>query len=177
MTKNLNTSLSSISFSDAIAFTQSLMDKIIAGKLEEPEIEEQVTSLVKTSNGARGFFVAYLTSDLVLADNPSSGVIQGLQNSPDLISDLLVKNVAMSAAMAITHRRNEDETAAAGSDRVKERTINLIEQLKMKSVAQELNALKESITSEGGNYQQFLTRWGYDKEQKQVINQTISSLI
>ena len=177
MTQNPNISLDSISFPDAIAFTQSLMEKIATGKLEESEIEQQVASLVKTSNGARGFFVAYLTSDSVLADNPSTGVIQALQNSGDSVSDLLVKNVAMSAAMAITHRRNQDETAAAGSDRVKERTMNLIEQLEIESIHRELVALKESVTGAKGDYQKFLTRWGYDEEQKQVIDRTISKLI
>ncbi len=176
MTQNPNISFDSISFPDAIAFTQALMEQITAGKLAEAEIQEQVSSLVSTSNGARGFFVAYLTSDSVLADNPSSGVIQALQNSPDLVSDLLVKNVAMSAAMAITHRRNQDETAAAGSDRVKERTMNLIKKLAMESIDQELVALQESITTAKGSYEKFLTRWGYDAEQKEVINQTISDL-
>ncbi|MDJ0531591.1 MAG: hypothetical protein QNJ70_03695 [Xenococcaceae cyanobacterium MO_207.B15] len=171
MTATPNTSLS---FPEAIAFTQSLMEKISVGKLEETEIQEQVTSLVSTSNGARGFFVAYLTADSALADNPSSGVIQALQNSPNLVSELLVKNVAMSAAMAITHRRNEDETAATGSDRVNRRTINLIQQLNMDAVDRELEALKESVTSEEGSYQEFLKRWGYDDEQKQVINQAIA---
>lgn len=177
MTQNSNISLDSISFPDAIAYTQSLMEKITAGKLEETEIQEQVSSLVNTSNGARGFFVAYLTSDSVLADNPSPGVIQALQNASDSVSDLLVKNVAMSAAMAITHRRNQDETAATGSDQVKERTMNLIQKLKMESVNRELLALKESIDDAKGNYDKFLSRWGYDEEQKQVINQTISNLI
>ncbi len=176
MTQPTNISFDSISFPDAIAFTQSLMEKITAGKLAEAEIQEQVSSLVSTSNGARGFFVAYLTSDSVLADNPSSGVLQALQNCPDLVSDLLVKNVAMSAAMAITHRRNQDEIAAAGSDRVKERTMNLIKKLAMESVNRELVALKESVTNPKGSYDKFLNRWGYDTEQKEVINQTINKL-
>ena len=177
MTTTPNNSLTSLSFPEAIAFTQSLMEKITAGKLQETEIQEQVTSLVSSQNGARGFFVTYLTSDSALADNPSPGVIQALQTSPDVVSDLLVKNVAMSAAMAITHRRNQDETAAQGSDRVKRRTINLIQQLNMDTVNQELEALKVSVNSEQGSYQEFLNRWGYDNEQKQVINHAITELL
>ncbi len=169
--------MSSISFPDAIAFTQSLMEKITDGKLDEKEIQKQVTSLISSSNGARGFFVAYLTGDSALADNPSSGVIQALQNSSNLVSELLVKNVAMSAAMAVTHRRNQDETAALGSDRVNRRTINLIQQLDIDRLNQELVALKTSVTSETGDYQEFLKRWGYDEEQKKVINQVVSNLL
>ena len=177
MTTTPNNSLTSLSFPEAIAFTQSLMEKITEGKLQESEIQEQVTSLVSTSNGARGFFVAYLTSDSALADNPSSGVIKALQASSDTVSELLVKNVAMSAAMAITHRRNQDETAAQGSDRVKRRTVNLIQQLNMDGVNQELEALKVSVNSDQGSYQEFLQRWGYDDEQKQVINQAIAKIV
>ena len=177
MTTTPNNSPTSLSFPEAIAFTQSLMEKITAGKLQETEIQEQVTSLVSSQNGARGFFVTYLTSDSALADNPSPGIIKALQTSPDVVSDLLVKNVAMSAAMGITHRRNQDETAAQGSDRVKRRTVNLIQQLNMDTVNQELEALKVSVNSDRGSYQEFLQRWGYDDEQKQVINQAIAKIV
>ena len=177
MTTTPNNPQQSLSFPDAIAFTQSLMEKITTKTLSETEIQEQVTSLVSSKNGARGFFVAYLTSDLTLADNPSSGIIEALKTSPNLVSELLVKNVAMSAAMAITHRRNQDETAAIGSDRVNLRSINLIQQLNMHDINQELVALKQSVATEAGSYQEFLTRWGYDSEQKQAINQAISSLV
>ena len=67
----------SISFPGAIALTQSLMQQILANELSEIEIERQVSSILKTKNGGRGFFVSYLTSDLSLADNPSEGIIQG----------------------------------------------------------------------------------------------------
>ncbi|HHP7232837.1 MAG TPA: hypothetical protein ACFCUY_18515, partial [Xenococcaceae cyanobacterium] len=140
MTTTPNNSQQSLSFPEAIAFTQDLMAKIDAAELTETTIEKKVASLVSNHNGARGFFVAYLTSDLTLADHPSPGVIKALQAFPDIVSELLVKNVAMSAAMAITHQRNQDETAALGSERVNQRTINLIQQLNLETVTQELAA-------------------------------------
>ena len=65
-------------------------------------------------------------------------------------------SLSFPEAMAITHRRNQDETAAQGSDRVKIRTINLIQQLNMDGVNQELEALKVSVNSDQGSYQEFL---------------------
>ncbi|MGK7916667.1 MAG: hypothetical protein AB4038_14160 [Prochloraceae cyanobacterium] len=166
----------SITFEEALAFTQSLLEQIEAGKLNEEEIQEAIASLVKSMNGARGFFVTYLTDDRTLADNPSNGVIQALQSSPEIVGELLVKNVAMSTAMAITHRRNNDEKMAKSSDRVSQRTANLIKQFQLNIVVDKLQQLCQSAATGQGNYQDFLQRWGYDEEQRQAIEQVISQL-
>ena len=167
----------SFSFPDAIASTQSLMQQMLENQLSEAEIEQAVANLVQTQTGARGFFVAYLTGDIPLADNPTEGVIKGLKSSPAIVSDLLVKNVAMSAAMGLTHRRNKDETAAAGSERVNRRTINLIQQLEMAEIEGEVRDLQSTIMKGEGNYQQFMTRWGYDEEQQAEIQQALSAIV
>jgi len=60
----------SITFEGAIELTQSLLSLIEADQLSEADIEQAVRSLVKTQNGARGFFVTYLTDDLPEADQP-----------------------------------------------------------------------------------------------------------
>ena len=166
----------SFSFADAIASTQDLMQQIADKQLSEAEIEKAVANLVQTQTGARGFFVAYLTGDIPLADNPTEGVIKGLKSSPAMVSDLLVKNVAMSAAMGLTHRRNKDETAAAGSDRVNRRTINLIQKLEMAQIDREVRDLQSTIIKGEGNYQKFLTRWGYDEEQQAEIKQALAAI-
>ena len=166
--------LTSISFPEAIATTQSLMTQIEAGKLTESEIETTVTSLVKSKQGARGFFVAYLTGDMTLADNPSVGIINALKSSPDLVGELLVKNVAMSTAMKVTHRRNQDEENAQSSERVSRRSANLIKQLNSDVITEELKKLQATLTTGEGSYQEFLQKWGYDAEQKKMIEQAIS---
>ncbi len=112
----------SVTFQEAIALTQSLLSRIEAG-VSPAEIEAGIAELVKSENGARGFFVTYLTSDGNLADNPSPEVVRALQSSPEIVAELLVKNLAMSAAMAVTHRRNGLEEMAQGSDRVRSRII------------------------------------------------------
>ncbi|MGK7951248.1 MAG: hypothetical protein AB4368_21310 [Xenococcaceae cyanobacterium] len=168
--------LSSLSFPEAIEATQSIMSQIRSGQINEAEIETKITSLVSSKQGARGFFVAYLTSDLSLADNPSVGIINGLKSAPDLVGELLVKNVAMSTAMAITHRRNQDEATAKSSDRVADRSINLIKKLDLDSIAAELTKLQTTLTQGKGSYQQFLEQWGYDAEQKDMIEKKIAQI-
>lgn len=168
--------LSSLSFPEAIEATQSIMSQIRSGQINEAEIETKITSLVSSKQGARGFFVAYLTSDLSLADNPSVGIINGLKSAPDLVGELLVKNVAMSTAMAITHRRNQDEATAKSSDRVADRSINLIKKLDLDSLREELTKLQTTLTQGKGSYQQFLEQWGYDAEQKDMIEKKIAQI-
>lgn len=158
----------SVTFEEAIALTKSLMSQLETGEVSA-ETAEAITELVKTENGARGFFVTYLTSVGTAADNPTPEVIQALQASPDIVAELLVKNLAMSSAMAITHRRDDNEQLAQGSDKVRIRTTRLIEQLELPQVRTLALQLRESAVTGAGYYKTFLQTWGYDAEQRDVI--------
>ncbi len=164
----------SLSFPQAITDTNSLIAKIADNQLNETEIESGVSFFVKTIEGARGFFVAYLTSELEVSDHPSSGVIKGLQSSPEIVSDLLVKNLAMCTAVALFHRLNGDLTAASGSDWVQRRTINLIQKLNSDVVTQKLQELEATIDNKSDVYQGFLDSQNYNNEQKEQIKNIIS---
>ena len=172
----MNQSSKLLTFPEAIAQSQKIMQQIAENQLNEAEIEDAISSLVSSQTGARGFFVAYLTSDLSLADRPTEGVIKGLRSSPVIVSDLLVKNVAMSVAMKLAHLRNQDETAAAGSQRVADRSTNLIEQLQIPQTKQQIKDLQSTIMKGEGSYQKFLARWGYDKEQQEKICDAVTSI-
>jgi hypothetical protein len=166
-----------MTFEEAIALTQTLLDQVKQAQISDLELQEAIALLVGTENGARGFFVTYLSDPRSPADHPSAGVIAGLQTSPEIVSELLVKNLAMSAAMAITHRRNGSEEMAKGSDRVRSRTTQLIHQLDSAEVAIRARQLHESTITGEGEYQGFLKRWGYDAEQRQVIQQAIEAVL
>ncbi len=165
----------STSFEEAFAFTQSLMAQMLANQLTEAEIEEAIASLVQSQNGARGFFVTYLTDDSNLADNPSTGVISALESSPGIVSELMVKNIAMSTAMAITHNRHNDPEMVASSQRVSQRSADVIKKMQpLDILTEELKKLKLSVNTGEGSYQEFLEKWGYDQEQKEAIAQIIA---
>lgn len=169
--------MNTISFEDAIAFTQSFLAKLETKQITEPEIQKDVTALVQTENGARGFFVVYLTAETSLPDNPSLSIINALASSQEIVGELLVKNLAMSTAMAITHQRNNDQEMAQSSEQVSQRSSHLIQQLKSDTLQQKLQQLQESLTKNDGAYQSFLERWGYDAEQKEAIGAKIKPLI
>ena len=85
------------------------------------------------------------------------------------MSELLVKHVAMSTGMRLTHQRNNDENMANKSFRVTNRTINLLKKLDLAETKTKIQQLKETIDKGEGIYQKFLTRWQYDSEQKEAI--------
>jgi hypothetical protein len=162
-----------ITFERAIELTQSLLSEIEADRLSEAEIEQAVSSLVKTSNGARGFFVTYLTDDRLLADRPSSGVLDALQQAPEIVAELLVKNLAMSAAMVVHHSREQNEEMAASSARVQGRSRLLIQTLQLPACQTLAQQMLASLQDGGGEYESFFRRWGYDGEQKVAISSAL----
>ena len=164
-------------FEQAIALTQSLLAHMEQGTLPAPEVERAIAALVSSEAGARGFFVTYLTDSGTLADHPDTAVIAALHSAPDIVAELLVKNLAMSSAMGVFHRRQQDEATAQESDRVRSRTHQLIQLLQLPTVQAKGQSLLESIASGQGSYQGFLDLWGYDTEQRQVIQQALQQAL
>jgi hypothetical protein len=165
----------SITFENAIQQTQDLLSQIEF--LDANVITEKLTDLVSTKNGARGFFVTYLTSDLPYTEHPSLEVITALKTSPILVNELLVKNLAMSTAMVIYHRGQGDEENAQGSEKVQEKTGQLIKQLLSPALEEKLQQLATSLNAGQGEYQAFLERWGYDDCQRQAIAEIIQHFL
>ncbi|MEC4891968.1 MAG: hypothetical protein SAL07_01675 [Oscillatoria sp. PMC 1051.18] len=166
----------SVKFPEAIDLAQSLLARMEAGKMSEEKIKMAIASLVSTEEGARGFFVTYLTDERSLADRPSPATIAALETSPEIVAELLVKNIAMSAAMAVSHRRNHNEKMAQDSERVCRRTANLIKEVNLASLPKKLQQLQESAATGEGSYQEFLQRWNYDRQQREVILQAIAEI-
>ena len=165
----------SISFENAMQQTQDLLSQIEF--LDAKTITQKFTELVSTENGARGFFVTYLTSDLSHREYPSLEVITALKTSPIFVNELLVKNLAMSTAMVIYHRSQGDEENARGSEKVQEKTGQLIKQLLSPALGEKLQQLATSLNTGQGEYQAFLELWGYDNCQRQAIAEIIQPFL
>ncbi|MEB3830430.1 hypothetical protein [Phormidium sp. CCY1219] len=166
-----------VSFQEAIALTQSFLSQLASGQISPKETEAFVATLVGSKDGVRGFFVAYLTDDRPFADNPTREVVQGLRSTPETIGEVLVKNVAMSAAMVVHHRREDNEEMAKQSERVRDRSIGLIRHLNLPQLREIAVSLRDSTRGEGGEYETFLQRWGYDGEQRQAMAIALSAAI
>lgn len=165
-----------VSFEEAIALTQSLLDALEQETAQTETLEQVVQDLVQSENGARGFFVTYLSDDRSLIDSLIPVVVNSLKASPDVVSPLLVKNLVMSTAMAITHRRNQHEEMAQGSDRVRSRTAQIIKSLPLPELKAQAGELANTIKTGTGAFQPFLERWHYDQEQKQAMYQALKQV-
>ena len=77
-------------------------------EISDEVISDRIGELIKTAEGARGFFVVGLSIDCPLMDRLPDALIFQLRNSGKIVVDLTVKNLAMSSAMIITHQKNND---------------------------------------------------------------------
>lgn len=176
--------LAEISFQGAIALTGRLLDQMAADQLSAADVEYAVGQLVKTQNGARGFFVGYLTDERFLAVEPSAAVRQAIAAVPSVTVELLVKNLVMAAAMALTHERQGNGTMADSSRRTSAQSANLLRGLldpqtptvaRSRTVAT-LAAMAESVRTGAGEYAEFLEKWGYDEPQRRQMASAIAPL-
>ena len=143
---------------------------------ENEEISDEVISdligeLIKTVEGARGFFVVSLSIDCPLMDRFPDALIFQLRSSGDIVIDLTVKNLAMSSAMVITHHKNNDSQEIQ-SERIKIRCIELLKLLDSNAVKKRLDVLLEATKGNGTDLK-FLDRWGYNDEQITAISESI----
>ena len=65
---------------------------------------------------------------------------------------------------------------AKSSQQVQERTAQLIKLVNLDLISEKLQQLVATIET-GGNYQVFLERWNYDKEQKQAIKVAVNKVL
>ena len=140
-------------------------------EISDEVIADRISELIKTVDGARGFFVVSLSIDCPLMDRYPDALIFQLRNSGEIVVDLTVKNLAMSSAMTITHQKNNDPQEIQ-SKRIKNRCIELLKLLDTKQVKKRLETLIEATKGNGPDLH-FLKKWSYDDEQINAISESI----
>jgi hypothetical protein len=166
-----------IKFDAAIDLTQLFLTQLKKNELSSAQILDFVSALIQTANGARGFFVTYLTAKDPICDEPQPEIITAIAAHPEIAVDLLVKNIAMSTAQQLYHQRRDDSEMMASSATVAARTTKMIQALNLPQIQAMCRELVSTIQTGTGSYTEFLTRWGYDDEQKQSIDRIVSRLI
>ena len=140
-------------------------------EISDEVISDRIGELIKTIEGARGFFVVSLSIDCPLMDRFPDALIFQLRTSGELVVDLTVKNLAMSSAMIITHRNNHAPQEIQ-SERIKIRCIELLKLLDSTKVKKRLDVLLEATKGNGTDLK-FLDNWGYNEEQINAISESI----
>ncbi len=169
------TELESISFEAAIAYTEKLLRD--REKITDTEFKLTISNLIASSNGARGFLVIYMTEDWEIGELQMQSIIEAIKAVPIPASELIVKNLAMSTAMAIAHRRTGNEVQAQGSDRVAARSTKLIQFINLDEVKHIASQMRQSTQTGEGAYAEFLNKWGYDAEQRAAMDVALAKAI
>jgi hypothetical protein len=146
-----------------------------AGELSEEVLADRVGQLVSSRDGARGFFVVALAGDGPLMDRLPEPIAMQLSSAGAAVVDLTARNLAMSTAMAVHHRRQGDGDQQGRSLRVQRRCQELLQHLESALVTSRLETLLAG-TADVGVDREFLERWGYDQEQKQAIAAAIEAV-
>ncbi len=153
-----------------------------AGELSDEVLADRVGELVASRDGARGFFVVGLTGEAPLLDRLPEPLVAVLRQAGPGVVDLTARNLAMSTAMVLHHRRSGDLEHQAGSERVQWRSTELLRQLEPVAVKQRLETLLAAAAADAGaetvvaEDRAFLDRWGYDAEQRQAIAAAIEAV-
>tara|TARA_Y100001968_G_scaffold34981_1_gene26845 strand:+ start:141 stop:653 length:513 start_codon:yes stop_codon:yes gene_type:complete len=140
-------------------------------EISDEVISDRIGELIKTVDGARGFFVVSLSIDCPLMDRYPDALIFQLRSSGEIVVDLTVKNLAMSSAMVIAHRENNDPLEIQ-SERIKIRCIELLKLLDSNQVKKRLEVLLEATKGNGEDLK-FLNRWNYTNKQIKEISDSI----
>ena len=140
-------------------------------EISDEVISDRIGELIKTVEGARGFFAVSLSLDCPLMDRFPDPLIFQLRSAGEIVVDLTVKNLAMSSAMIITHRINKDPQGFQ-SERIKIRCIELLKLLDSTQVKKRLDVLLEATKGSGTDLK-FLNKWGYNDEQINAISESI----
>ena len=164
-----------LSFQEAIAQSTEWIRLWDQEELSDDVLADEVGALVRERDGARGFFVASLTSDSPLMDRLPEPLVNQLRLAGEGVVDLSVRNLAMSTAMGVHHKRNHDQSLLDGSMRVRSRCLDLLRVLEPNKVKKRLDILVDGIHSKGEDAE-FLQRWGYDNEQIEEILMAINEI-
>jgi len=157
-------------FQQAMEITATWLQQWENEEISDEVLADRVGEIIASRDGARGFFVVSLAGDSALMDRLPDPVVGQLRAGGAGVVDLTVRNLAMSSAMALHHRRQGDAAQQAGSERVTARCTELLRQLEPADVKERLEQLLEAALDNRGDDVSFLEKRGYDAEQRQAIS-------
>ncbi|CAE8584298.1 unnamed protein product [Polarella glacialis] len=181
------------SFMASASYAGSLCAALEAGKSGE-EYSVRLAAMLAHSDGARGFFVTYLTEPSLetLADSPSGLsplVVEALRGvDTTVITSLAIMNVAMPTATALAHEANGDLELAQNSARTARRGSRVLQVLANDqstgpATRSELDACRAAAaawpeTAAGDTqWRPFFKRWRYGENQLRAIGEALDQVL
>ena len=142
--------------------------------LSDEVLADRINELIKTKNGARGFF-AYALSDnkCTLLDKLPSSLIFILRERGDHIVEITVKNLFMSSAQILNHQNDKNFEYAERSNNISDRCINLLKELDTNLVTKTINKMLSEIDNMGNSFDSEVK---YNEEQKNFIRDKVNEI-
>ena len=107
--KKKTINLQEASFTQAINISAQWCKEWGEDLLSEEVLADRIAELIKTRNGLRGFFAYALSDkDCFLLDKLPFSLIYKLNEGGAAVTDIVVKNLIMSSAQIIIHRRDNN---------------------------------------------------------------------
>ena len=166
--------LKEASFTQAINISARWCKEWGEDLLSEEVLSDRIAELIKTRNGLRGFFAYALSDkDCFLLDKLPFSLIYKLNEGGDVIAEIVVKNLIMSSAQIIIHRRENNQEYEETSENISDRCKGILRQLDTKLVAKSVNQVIKDLDNMGNSFDNSIK---YDLEQKEYIKKQIHDI-
>ena len=163
--------LKEASFTQAINISALWCKEWIEDLLSEEVLADRISELIKTKNGLRGFFAYALSDkDCHLLDQLPSSIVFMLTEVGEKVVEIIVKNLLMSSAQIIVHRRENNLEYKLTSENISERCKGILRVLDTKLVTKTINEIIKDLDNIGNSFDNSTK---YDEEQKEFIKQQI----
>ena len=159
------------SFAQAINISAQWCKEWGEDLLSEEVLADRIAELIKTKNGLRGFF-AYALSDknCFLLDKLPFSLIFKLNEGGDAVVEIVIKNLIMSSAQIVIHRRENNKEYQISSENISERCKGILRLLETNLVTASINKIIKDLDNLGNSFDNSTK---YDEKQKEFIKQQI----
>jgi len=159
------------SFAQAINISAQWCKEWGEDLLSEEVLADRIAELIKTKNGLRGFFAyALADKDCLLLDKLPFSLIFKLNEVGDAVAEIVVKNLIMSSAQIIIHRRDSNHEYEITSENISDRCKAILRLLETNSVTKSVNQVLSNLDDMGNSFDNSKK---YDSEQKEFIKKQI----
>ena len=165
--KKKTINLKEASFIQAINISAQWCKEWEENLLSEEVLADRIAELIKTKNGLRGFFAYALSDkDCFLLDKLPFSLIYKLNEGGKTVVEIVVKNLIMSSAQIIIHRRENNDEYEITSENISERCKAILRLLETQLVTKTVNQILKDLDTMGNSLNNSTK---YDTEQKNFI--------
>ena len=142
--------------------------------ISDEVLSDRISALISSKTGLRGFFALTLSdpSCTLLDKLPQSILFMFVENGLPIV-EIIFKNLVMSSAQIINHRREKNTDYEEKSEQISERCAFILQNLDTKLVTEEARRVVKNLDQMGNTFDNSAK---YDEEQKKFILQKINDL-